>query len=106
MLPVVLLLLAVVVEAGGLARSHLLAQHAAREGARVAAMASDADASIGAARSALGPLGRGARVRLDRTWRPGGTATVEVEVHHALLASVGPGIRVPVRARATSIVER
>ncbi|NND83684.1 MAG: pilus assembly protein [Acidimicrobiia bacterium] len=105
-LPAVLLLLAVVVETGGLVRSHLLALTAAREGARVAAMASDADAALNAARSRLGALSDSARIRIDRQWVPGGTATVEVEVRHPLFALAGGGLPVDIRARAASIVER
>ena len=105
-LPAVLLLLAVVVETGGLVRSHLVALTAAREGARVAAMASDADAAIDATRSMLGALAESARIRIDRQWAPGGTATVEVEVRHPLLAATGLSYPVEVRARATTVVER
>ena len=105
-LPAVLLLLAVVVETGGLVRSHLLALTAAREGARVAAMASDADAALDATRSSLGTLAESARIRIDRQWVPGGTATVEVEVRHPLFASTGIRIPVDVKAQASAVVER
>ena len=105
-LPAVLLLLGVVIETGGLVRSHLLALSAAREGARVAAMASDADAALETTRSALGALSDSARIRIDRQWVPGGTATVEVEIRHPLFAATGMRLPIDVRARASTVVER
>lgn len=105
-LPAVLLLLGVVIETGGLVRSHLLALSAAREGARVAAMASDADAALETTRSVLGALSDSARIRIDRQWVPGGTATVEVEIRHPLLAATGMHLPIDVRARASTVVER
>lgn len=105
-LPAVLIALVVVLESGGLVRSHLLALTAAREGARVAAMVSDADRAIQATRSSLGTAADSARIRIDRQWRPGGTATVEVALRHRLLRATGIDLPVDVRARASTTVER
>ena len=80
------------------ARDHVLAQGAAREGAREAALSGDRARAAAAARAAL-PRGRGARVSV--TPRPPGLVRVEV----VLVTRVLPGSTVTVRAAAVSAVE-
>lgn len=105
-IPAILLLLVVVIEAGGLVRSHLLALHAAREGARAAATTTDLDAVVATTRRALGRDGADARISIDREWVVGGSASVRVEVPAVLFSSVGAGLPIRIRAGATMQVER
>jgi hypothetical protein len=82
------------------ARDHVLAQGAAREGAREAALSGDRARAAAAARAAL-PRGRGVRVSV--TPQPPGLVRVEVVV----IARVLPGMAtlVTVRASAVAAVE-
>ena len=80
-LPVVVLGLSVVLQAGLIVRDQVLVTHSAREGARVAAVEADADAAAEATRSAAGldagrltvevegSLASGERVRIEVIYR-------------------------------------
>jgi hypothetical protein len=83
----------------GIARDQVLAQGAAREGAREAALAGDRPRAVSAARAAL-PSDRPARVSLART----GTGWVRVEVELPVRLPFGVPM-VTVRAAAVAAME-
>lgn len=103
MLPVVVVLALVVVQAGLLARDQLVAVHTARTAARSVAVSGGS----GAARavSAAGLAGR-ARVEVSGDARPGGLATVTVSLDPVRVPVIGRGLGgLRLRERMTVLVE-
>lgn len=86
-LPVVVVMLLLVVQAGLLVRDQVLAVHAARAGARAVAV----DPRAAAAERAVGAMGLGGRARVEVAGDlvPGGVATVTVEVDPQRVPVVG-----------------
>lgn len=105
-IPVVLLLIVAIIEIAGLARLHVQATHAAREGARAAATISDPDVVIETVNRALGESAARARVTVERTWMVGGPAIVRVEVPHRVMSRLFGGFDVLLRGTSTMRVER
>lgn len=108
LLPLVVVLLVALVQAGLLVRDQVLLIHAAREAARAAAVDADAGAATRAARNA-GPLDPG-RLRVRVTGRDGRGSRVTAHVAYdspIRLPVVGRRLGdVPLRASATMRVER
>lgn len=106
LIPLILLLLALVVEVAVIARVHVEVAGAAREGARVAATTPDPARALAAATGALGERGEDARVRVHRPHVVGQPAEVTVTVvHHVGLPLLGQ-VSVPLSATAVMRVER
>ncbi len=104
-LPFILLLLMLVVQVGLIVRAQLLVTHAAREGARAAAV--DAASADGAARSATTLDASRMRVDVDGRGGPGSRVTVTVRYDLATDVPV-VGVLVPdvtLSAQATMRVE-
>ncbi len=104
--PLVILVLLAAVEVALVARTQLEVVNAAREGAREAATSPDPARAVAAARAALGPRGRDARVTVRRPDVVGEKAVVVVRVPHRVAAPVFGGRAVELAARATMRVER
>ncbi|MEN8039984.1 MAG: TadE family type IV pilus minor pilin [Actinomycetota bacterium] len=105
-LPLVLIVLLGIVEVAVVARSEIQLVHAAREGAREAAVSPDTSRAVAAVRAALGPLGDSARVSVRRSAHIGDKATVSVSLRHAVAAPVFGGYTVDLRAQSTMRIER
>jgi Flp pilus assembly protein TadG len=105
-LPLVLLVLAAVVEVALVARTQLELVNAAREGARTAATVVDPAEAVAATRRSLGPTGAGARVSVSRPHVVGRNASVTVTVPHRVMAVLLGGVEVRLTARAVMRVER
>jgi Flp pilus assembly protein TadG len=108
LLPVLVVLLAVLVQAGVLVRDQILVTHAAREAVRAAALDDDPDAARRAA-AAAGPLDRD-RLQVSVAGRHGRGSRVTVRVTYRAptrLPLVGRAVGdVTLRASATMRVER
>lgn len=105
-LPVVLLALLLVVQVAVVARAHLVVVHAARDGARAAAVEGTADAARAAISRTPGlPAGCSIEAAIDAD--AGATATVSVRCRVATdVALVGPLLGSPtVGAESTMLVE-
>jgi len=104
-LPVLVLALLLVVQAGLVVADHVRAVHAAREGARAAAVDGRPGAAAAAVRAAGG---RGCRTSVDRPTEVGATLTVVVtcplRTDVALVGRLVPDTTV--QARASMRVER
>jgi Flp pilus assembly protein TadG len=105
-LPLVLVVLLGIVEVAVIARSEIQMIHAAREGAREAAVSPDTRRASAAVRSALGPAGRRARISITRPSRVGDKATVIVSLKHTVAAPFFGGYSLDLRSRSTMRVER
>jgi Flp pilus assembly protein TadG len=106
LVPLLVLLLAMVVEVGLAARVQIEVVGAAREGARVAATTPDPAAALAAATQALGERGRDARVAVHRPHVVGAAAEVTVSLVHRVGLPLLGGISVPLSATAVMRVER
>lgn len=107
-LPLVVALALALLQLGLVVRDQLLVLHAAREGAREAAVRDEPGAARAAAAHATALGGDRLTVRLKERGPPGGTVTVEVSYRSPTdLPLVGPLLGdVTVRASATMRVER
>ncbi|MDK1019208.1 MAG: TadE/TadG family type IV pilus assembly protein [Actinomycetota bacterium] len=105
-LPLVLVLLLGIVEVAVVARTEIQLIHAAREGAREAAVSPDTRRAVVAVRSALGEAGRAARVVVRRPAEVGQKTTVTVSLRHTIAAPIFGGFSVDLRAESTMRVER
>ena len=106
-LPVVVLLLLLVVQVGLIARAQVLVVHAAREGARAAAVEGSQHAAASASRSAPGLRSSRVAVEAAIDASPGGLARVEVTYRAPTdVPLVGVLLGDPVlRAEVTMLVE-
>lgn len=77
-IPVIVLVLLAVSEVVAVARTQLELSHAAREGARVAAIAADPTHALTATRDSLGDLATTAVVTIDRPYVVGESAVVRI----------------------------
>jgi hypothetical protein len=106
LVPLILLLLAFLVEVAVVARVQIEMAGAAREGARVAATAPDPTQALQAAREALGGRGSDARVSVHRPHVVGQPAEVKIVLVHRVGLPLLGGFTVPLSARAVMQVER
>lgn len=106
LVPVVLLLLAFIVEVSLVARLQIEVIAAAREGVRVAATTPDPAEAVAAVRGALGARGRDARISVHRPHVVGADARVAVTLWHGVKLPLIGGPALPVSARAVMRVER
>jgi Flp pilus assembly protein TadG len=106
LIPIILLLIAMVVEVALAARLQIELVSAAREGARVAATTPDPAAAAAAVQSALGERGAEVRINVHRPHVVGVEATVTVWATHQVRLPLIGGPSVPFRARAVMRVER
>jgi hypothetical protein len=106
-LPLVATMLLAVIQVGLLVRAQVLVTHAAREGARAAAVDDSTDAAANAARSASTLVPDRMEVRVDGRAGPGSRVTVEVTYRAPTdVPLVGSLLGdVTLRARATMRVE-
>ncbi len=106
LVPLILVMLALLVEVAVVARVQIEMVGAAREGARVAATTPDPARALEAVRRALGGRGSDARVSVHRPHVVGQSAEVKVSVAHQVGLPVLGGFTVPLSARAVMRVER
>ncbi len=106
LVPLIVVLLALLVEVAVVTRVQIEVVGAAREGARVAATTPDPAQALAAARDALGPRGAGARVSVRRPHVVGQPAVVVVAVEYRLSLPLLGRFSVPLSARAVMRVER
>ena len=106
MFPVVVLVLLGVVELAVVGRAQMEVVAAAREGARHAAVDPDPSRAADVTRSALGPSGSDAVVRVTRPPTVGAPAVVEVRLPHRMAARVFGGITINLTGTASMRVER
>ena len=104
--PLVVVVLLGVIEVGVVGRAQIEVVAAAREGARQAAADPDPAHAVEAARAALGPAGRDARIDVVRPQVVGAAAEVVVRVPHTFASAIFGGVTVDLRGRATMRVER
>lgn len=103
-LPVVVVLLLLVVQVALIGRASVLVAHAAREGARSAALGHDAGAARAAARSAPGLAAERVRCSVG-TVRPGRPVTVTVRYHAETdVPLVGPLLPDPVLSSSVTML--
>ena len=103
MLPVLVVVALLVLQAGLLARDQVVAVHLARTAARAVAVAGPSGAAAAAARSGLG---RRVSVSVGGEARPGGLATVTVALDPVRVPVVGRGLGgLRLQERLTVLVE-
>jgi hypothetical protein len=95
-----------VVEVAIVARSEIQLVHAAREGARQAAVSPDTAQASAAVRTALGAAGSGARISVSRPTSIGQPARVRVSVRHRVGVPILGGFTVDLVASASMRTER
>ena len=105
-MPVILLLVAFLVEVAVVSRVQLELMGAAREGARVAATTPDPARALEAVRRALGGRAREARIAVHRPHVVGQPAEVRISLELSVGLPFGGGFAVPLQARAVMRVER
>lgn len=104
-LPVVLVVLLLLVQVAVVVRDQVTVVHAARSGARAAAVTPEVGAVVAAA-AQVGGVAAAARVHLDGSTAPGGLLGVTVEATPTLLPVVGRlAARVRLRQRLVVRVE-
>ena len=106
LVPLIVVLLALLVEVAVVARIQIEVVGAAREGARVAATSPDPELALAAARAALGSRGAGARVSVRRPHVVGQPAVVTVFLDYRLRLPLLGRFSVPLSGRAVMRVER
>jgi Flp pilus assembly protein TadG len=106
LVPLILVLLALIVEVAVISRLQIEVVGAAREGARVAATAPDPARALAAVRDALGERGADARVAVKRPHVVGQPAEVKVSVLHRIGLPLLGEVSVPLSATAVMRVER
>lgn len=106
LVPLILLLLAMIVEVALVARLQIEVVGAAREGVRVAATVPDPAEAVVAATRALGSRGEEARVAVHRPHVVGQAAEVKVSLLYRVGLPLMNRITVPLSARAIMRVER
>jgi hypothetical protein len=106
LVPLILVLLALLVEVAVVARVQIELVGAAREGARVAATTPDPAQALAAARHALGERGSEARVSVHRPHVVGQSAEVKIALAYRIGLPLLGGFAVPLSARAVMRVER
>ena len=104
--PLVLILVLGVVEVAIIARSEIQLIHAAREGARQAAVSPDTAEAAAAARSALGSSGSRAQISVSRPSAIGQAAQVRVAMTHRVGTPILGGFTVEQAASASMRTER
>ena len=106
LIPLILILVAMMVEVAVAARLQVELVAAAREGARVAATTPDPAAAVAAAERSLGPRGSEARISVHRPHVVGAEATVAVSLVYRVNLPLVGGPHIPLRATASMRVER
>ena len=106
LVPLILMLLALLVEAAVVARVQIEMAGAAREGARVAATTPDPARALETVRAALGERGAEARVSVHRPHVVGQSAEVKVSLAYRVGLPLLGRLSVPLTARAVMRVER
>ena len=106
LVPLILLLLAMIIEVSLAARLQIEVVGAAREGVRVAATTPDPAAAVAAATRALGAHGDEARVAVHRPHVVGRAAEVKVSLLYRVGLPLLNRITVPLSATAVMRVER
>ncbi len=106
LVPLIIVLLALIVEVALVARIQVEIVGAAREGARVAATTPDPARALAAAREALGRRGPDARISIHRPYVVGEQATVSIELQHHLSLPLLGGLSIPLSGGAVMRVER
>ncbi len=106
LIPLIVLMLAMVIEVALAARLQIEVVGAAREGARVAATTPDPAAALLAATNALGARGRDATVAVHRPHVVGAPAEVKVSLLYRVGLPLLDVITVPLSATAVMRVER
>ncbi len=99
-IPAIVLVVLAVTEVVVVARTQLELAQAAREGARVAAIAADPAQAVAATRTALGTLATDASITIDRPYVVGESATVKIRLPVRVF-----GLSVTLRAGAAMRVE-
>lgn len=95
LIPVVVLILGLVVETAGVAQAQIWLVHAAREGARAAAVSPEVSAAVHAVDTSLpGGLAGRVMVSVQRPVEVGADAVVRVTLDHRIFRAVGG---VPIR---------
>jgi hypothetical protein len=105
LVPLIILIMAMIVEVALAGRLQIEVVAAAREGARVAATTPDPAAALDAAVSILGPRGHDARINVHRPHVVGGEASVTVSLEHRVSIPVLDWISVPLSATSVMRVE-
>ena len=106
LIPLLILVMAMVVEVVVVARLQIEVVGAAREGARAAATAPDPAVALTAVRQSLGERGSEARVAVHRPHVVGANAKVTVSMAHRVGIPLLSGIAIPISASAVMRVER
>ncbi|MCP4304010.1 MAG: hypothetical protein GY788_03840 [bacterium] len=106
LVPLIMLLLAMIIEVSLAARMQIEVVGAAREGVRVAATTPDPAAALAAATGALGAHGDEARVAVHRPHVVGSEAEVKVSLLYRVGLPLLSRITVPLSATAVMRVER
>ncbi len=106
LVPLVIVLMAMIVEVAIASRAQIEIVAAAREGARVAATTPDPATAVAAVGNALGDRGREARISVHRPHVVGADARVTVTIHHQVRVPLVGGPTVPLSASAVMRVER
>lgn len=105
-LPLVLILVLGLVEVAIVARAEIQLIHAAREGARQAAVSPDTAQATAAVRKALGTAGPRVRITVSRPSAIGQPATVHLVAKHRVGTPVLGGFTVDLAASASMRTER
>ncbi len=106
LVPLIVLLMAMIVEVALVARSQIEVVAAAREGVRVAATTPDPAAAMAAASRSLGARGNDARINVHRPHVVGAEARVSVSIGYRVSLPVIGGPTVPLSATAVMRVEQ
>jgi hypothetical protein len=106
LVPLLLVLLLLIVEVAGAARTQIELVAAAREGVRVAAVNPDPARALAVTRGALGGRGDDARIRVHRPHIVGRVAEVTVTLERHFALPLLGRFSVPLAARAAMRVER
>ncbi len=106
LVPMIVLLVALIVEVAVVARMQIELVAAAREGARTAATTPDPAAALAAAQEALGDHGSEARINVHRPHRVGGSARVAIRLPYRIRIPLLGGPTVQLSASAVMRVER
>ncbi len=104
--PLILMLVFAIVEVAVVARTELALIHAAREGAREAAVSPDTSRAIRAVRGSLASGASRARISVSRPSTVGQLATVRVTLPYRIAAPLFGGYEVSLTSTASMRVER
>jgi Flp pilus assembly protein TadG len=106
LVPLIILVMAMIVEVALAGRLQIEVVAAAREGARVAATTPDPAAALDAASSALGARGTDARINVHRPHVMGAEASVTVTLDHHVSIPLLDWVTVPLSATSVMRVEQ